>query len=274
MAFWDKIGSSGNVEDRRGTGLAIGGGTAVLGIVTYLIFGALGVSIDPAMLQQLLNGVSTGDTSQYAGDDDYETFASRVVGSTDAYWQQEFTSQGKQYTPSKLVLFRTATQSGCGIATSEVGPHYCPADKTIYLDETFFDVLKNQLGGSNDDVAQAYVIAHEAGHHAQNLLGIMDQVQSDPSYSETGENSLSVRVELQADCFAGLWANSLSDDGVFETGEINEAITAAGAVGDDRIQQTTEGQINPETWTHGSAEQRIAAFNRGYTSGNFARCQL
>ena len=274
MAFWDKLGSSGNVEDRRGAGLAIGGGTAVLGIVAYLIFGALGVQVDPGLLQQILGGANTGDTSQYAGTDDYERFASSVVGSTDEYWKREFAAQSKEFTPSKLVLFRTATQSGCGIATSDVGPHYCPPDQTIYLDETFFDVLKNQLGGSNDDVAQAYVIAHEAGHHAQHLLGIMDQVQADPNYSATGENSLAVRVELQADCFAGLWAHSIRDRGVFEPGEINEAITAAGAVGDDRIQQSTQGQTNPETWTHGSAQQRIDAFNRGYNSGKFASCQL
>jgi predicted metalloprotease len=166
-----------------------------------------------------------------------------------------------------LVLFRGATNSGCGYASSQSGPHYCPTDQTIYLDETFFDELQARFGGSNGDVAQAYVLAHEAGHHAQNQLGIMDEVQAS-GY----DNDLSVKLELQADCFAGLWAYSVKDLGVFEEGEIQEAISAAEAVGDDNIQSRTQGQVNPETWTHGSSAQRIDWFNRGFNSGQINSC--
>ena len=260
MALWDRIGSIGNVEDRRGTGMALGGGTAVVGIIAYLVLGALGVQIDPNLLNQVLNSTQPStQSSQFAGQDDYETFASKVLGSTNDYWKRTFSAQGKTFSEPKLVLFRSATQSGCGVATSDVGPHYCPADNTIYLDETFFTVLKDQLGGSNGDVAQAYVIAHEAGHHSQNLLGALS-------------SSDSVKVELQADCYAGLWANSLKDSGVFEPNEIQEALSAVAAVGDDRIQKETTGTVNPETWTHGSSEQRLNAFNTGFNSGNFSSC--
>ena len=264
MAIWDKIGSAGNIEDRRGAGLALGGGTAVVGILAYLILGFLGVEIDPTLLNQVLNSTQqAGQTSEFAGEDTYETFASKVLGSTNDYWRKEFARQGKDFQEPRLVLFRSATQSSCGIATSDVGPHYCPADMTIYLDETFFTVLRDQLGGSGDDVAQAYVIAHEAGHHSQNLLGVLDA---------GGTPGGSVKVELQADCFAGLWANSLKDSGIFEPGEVKEALDAAAAVGDDRIQKTTTGTVNPETWTHGSSEQRVNAFNTGYDTGNFSTC--
>lgn len=271
MAFWDKIGSTGNVEDRRGTGLALGGGMAVVGVALYVILSLMGVNIDPALINQVLPQ-QTGDTSQFAGKDSYEVFASRVLGSANDYWKQEFQRQGKAYSEPKLVLFRSATQSGCGLATSDVGPHYCPPDRTIYLDETFFNVLHQQFGANIGDVAQAYVIAHEAGHHAQSLLGIMDRVQNDPGYQRTGDNSLSVKLELQADCFAGLWANSLNDKGVFEPNEISEALSAASAVGDDRIQKTTTGRISPETWTHGSSQERVNSFNNGYNSGKFSVC--
>lgn len=259
MALWDKIGSSGNIEDRRGVGLALGGGTAVVGIIAYLVLGFLGVEVDPTLLNQVLSSQQPGDTSQFAGQDEYEVFASKVLGSTNDYWRKEFSSQNRTFSEPTLVLFRSATQSGCGVATSDVGPHYCPADQTIYIDETFFEVLEQQLGGSSGDVAQAYVIAHEAGHHSQNLLGVLG-------------GSDTIQLELQADCYAGLWANSLRDSGVFEPNEINEALSAVAAVGDDRIQKTTTGQVNPETWTHGSSEQRLGAFNTGYNTGNFASC--
>ena len=272
MALWDRIGSAGNVEDRRGAGLALGGGTALAGIALYIVLSLLGVNIDPSLLNQVLSSQQSNDTSQYAGQDEYEVFASKVLGSTNDYWKKEFASQNKSFTEPKLVLFRSATQSGCGMATSDIGPHYCPPDTTIYLDETFFAVLQQQFGANTGDVAQAYVIAHEAGHHAQNLLGIMERVQKDPNYQATGENSLSVKLELQADCFAGLWANSLKDKGIFEPNEISEAISAASAVGDDRIQKTTTGKVNPETWTHGSSEERVNAFNNGYNNGTFAVC--
>lgn len=275
MAVWDNLGS-GNVEDRRGIGgLALGGSGAVVGIILFLVMSFLGVEVDPALLEQLASSASTTSSqeqpAEFQGQDSYETFASSVLGSTNTYWANTYNGTSVQYKDPRLVLFRDATQSGCGIATTQVGPHYCPTDTTIYLDETFFDIL-TQLGGSNGDVAQAYVIAHEVGHHVQNVNGTMGRVTDNPSYAQSGDNSLSVQLELQADCYAGLWANSLKGKGVFDDGEINEAIRAAEAVGDDRVQSKTQGSINPETWTHGSSEDRVKAFNEGYNSGKIEVC--
>jgi predicted metalloprotease len=158
------------------------------------------------------------------------------------------------------------------VATSDVGPHYCPTDKTIYLDETFFDQLKNQLGGNNGDVAQAYVIAHEVGHNVQNLLGTSDQVAAAEQTGASDANKLSVSLELQADCYAGVWAHEVQQEGVFEPNEVQEALSAAAAVGDDRIQQKVQGRVTPETWTHGSAEQRVKWFNTGLNTGRMFAC--
>lgn len=274
MALWDKISSRGNVQDRRGLGpLAIGGGTlGVGGILLVMLLNYLGGGNITDVLEQLpVQSPTTQVTAQdFQGTDSYEVFVSTVLGSTNDYWTKTFAANNVTYTPPTLVLFRGATQGGCGISSSAVGPHYCPADHTIYLDETFFDELRSRFGGNNGDVAQAYVIAHEVGHHAQNLLGIMEDVL-EKSNSRT-DNELSVKQELQADCFAGLWANSIKDAGVFEQNEIQEALGAAAAVGDDRIQQKVEGQIDPETWTHGSSEQRTRWFTTGFTTGSLAQC--
>lgn len=274
MAVWDNLGS-GNVEDRRGLGGA-GLGGSIVGIVMFLALSYMGVQVDPALLEQFASRIetpqSTEQPAEFQGKDSYETFVSNVLGSNNDYWQRTFAADNKQYKDPRLVLFRDGTQSGCGIATTQVGPHYCPTDQTIYLDETFFDVLQ-QLGGSNGDVAQAYVIAHEAGHHVQNLTGTMEHVTASGEYERTGSNSLSVKLELQADCYAGLWAHSLKGKGVFDDNEINEAILAAEAVGDDRIQSQTQGSINPETWTHGSSADRVEAFNKGYNTGDVGVCR-
>jgi predicted metalloprotease len=267
VAFWDKIRTSGNVEDRRaaGPGLALGGGLASIAIVVVL--GLLSGQSGSSILQVVLSQATTGSSQVSGGagasvNDDYADFASKVLGSTDEVWAAKFQELGKTYEAPRLVLFRSATQSGCGVATSDVGPHYCPADSTIYLDETFFDALKNQLGGSNGDVAQAYVIAHEAGHNVQ--------AQLSEATAETNEES--VKVELQADCYAGVWAYYVNQEGVFEPNEVQEALSAAAAVGDDRIQQKTEGRTTPESWTHGSAEQRTHWFTTGLNSGKMAAC--
>lgn len=276
MATWDNLGS-GNVDDRRGMGgIGLGGGGLLVGIILFFALSYMGVEVDPALLEQVTSNTGNQQTQQpteFQGKDKYETFVSNVLGSTNTYWKSTLEKQGKDYQEPRLVLFRDATKSACGVATSQVGPHYCPMDTTIYIDETFFDVLK-QLGGSNGDVAQAYVISHEVGHHIQNVLGTMDEVTTSSDYQRTGDNSLSVRLELQADCYAGAWANSLKDKGVFDNGEIQEAILAAEAVGDDRIQEQTQGSINPELWTHGSSNDRVDSFNRGYESGNLSVCQL
>lgn len=273
MADWSKILSRGNVDDRRGAGLAIGGGVGVVAIIASLLFSfATGAPIDiGGLLGQVQNlQQPNGNSSEFAGADDYETFSAAVLGSNNEYWKGYFQSQGKTYTEPKLVLFRTATQSACGVATSDVGPHYCPADQTIYIDETFFAQLQ-QLGArfrdGNGDVAQAYVIGHEVGHHVQHQLGAFDQIGDSPS------NEQSIALELQADCYAGVWAHSIRDQGVFGPGEINEAVDAAAAVGDDRIQSQVNGQVSPETWTHGSSEQRVQWFNTGFDTGDPATCK-
>ncbi len=276
MAYWDKLGGSGNVEDRRGMSPAAlgGGGLGLVGIAVVLIFNFLNTGQKPSLesvFQQLQqpSGVKQqpADTSQFAGLDTYEKFTSTVLGSTNTVWKQVFTDNGKTYAEPKLVLFRTTTQSGCGSATTDVGPHYCPTDKTIYIDETFFDELK-KLGGSNGDVAQAYVIAHEVGHHVQNELGTYEKVKQKGGNA----NTQSVELELQADCYAGVWAHSVSQLGVFEPNEVQEATDEAAAVGDDRVQKTFQGSINPETWTHGSSAQRVSWFNTGFNTGDPGKC--
>jgi hypothetical protein len=274
MADWGKLGGLGNVEDRRGMGGAALGGGGLIGVLLLFAFNIL--SGNPpdvgSVLQQLQQGTGQQqqvDQGQFAGADQYEVFAGKVLGSNNQLWSGVLGQNGLTYSDPRLVLFRQATQSACGAATSAVGPHYCPADRTIYLDETFFDELRTRFGAQGGDVAEAYVIAHEVGHHVQNELGIMEQVQR----AEQAEaNELSIKLELQADCFAGIWANSVSKAGVLEPGEIREAIDAAEAVGDDRIQQSIEGRISPESWTHGSSEQRAQWFSTGFDSGNPGRC--
>ena len=277
MALWDKISGRGQVEDRRGSRgpLAIGGGLGIGGIAILMAISYLSggnpldilTQVDPSQLT-----TQTENSSSFEGADDYEVFASTVLGSTNEYWKNQLATQNINYTPPTLVLFRSATQGGCGISNSAVGPHYCPLDSTICLDETFFDELQNRFKAQGGDVAEAYVIAHEVGHHVQNQLGIMEQVniQSEQNPSRTSE--LSVKQELQADCFAGLWAHSIRDLGVFEPGEINEALNAAAAIGDDKIQSITEGRVTPENWTHGSSDQRVQWFNTGFNEGSFNAC--
>ncbi len=279
MARWERIRSRGTVDDRRGMsrpGVALGG-MGGLGIVVILLFAFLGggSGMDQLMGQLAPASVETGEQpAEFQGEDDYEVFVSTVLGSTDDYWDAVFTSSNLSYVPPQLVLFRGSTSSSCGGATSAVGPHYCPLDETIYIDETFFDELSARFGAQGGDVAEAYVIAHEVGHHVQKRLGIMDEARSlqAASSSQAEVNEISVRLELQADCFAGLWANSIRDLGVFLPGEIQEALDAAAAVGDDRIQEAVQGQISPETWTHGSSEQRVSWFTVGWDTGDPGQC--
>lgn len=281
MARWNRLGTRGNVRDRRGiggAGVAVGGLGGV-GLIAYLLISLLGggSGLDGAM-NQIIEASAPQQTdaqaSEFEGEDDYEVFASTVLGSTDETWEAIFAQSGLEYRVPTLVLFRGSEPSGCGQATSAIGPHYCPRDETIYLDETFFDELVTRFGAEGGDVAEAYVIAHEVGHHVQNVLGVMDEVQiaQQQASSQADANEYSVRLELQADCFAGVWANSIRDLGVFLPGEIEEAVDAAAAVGDDRIQERAQGQINPERWTHGSSAQRVDWFNTGYETGDPSTC--
>ncbi len=278
MARWEKLGTRGNVTDRRGLGgrgMAIGGLGGV-GLIVYLLISLLGggSGLEDVLGQLAAPAQPVEQPAEFEGVDDYELFASRVLGSTDETWSAVFEGSGLTYQLPELVLFRGSTDSACGGASSAVGPHYCPLNETIYLDETFFDELSSRFGAEGGDVAEAYVIAHEVGHHVQKRLGIMDQVQSlqQQASSQSEANDLSVRLELQADCFAGIWANSIRDEGVFLPGEINEALDAAAAVGDDRIQEAVTGQVSPERWTHGSSAQRVQWFTTGFESGDPSTC--
>lgn len=270
MANWGKISARGNVEDRRAMLPAAVGGIGVAGVVLLLLFNVM-TGGDPADILTQLEDIPVEqqnvDTREFEGSDNYEVFTSTVLGSNNRMWTELFAKADRIYDGPRLVLFRGATESECGTAVSEAGPHYCPLDRTIYLDETFFDELVSRLGATGGDVAEAYVIAHEVGHHVQNELGLMER-------SQLGmvDSDMSVQLELQADCFAGLWANSLRDMGIFEPGEIHEAMDAASAVGDDRIQERTTGYVNPETWTHGSSRERVEWFDKGYETGRFSSC--
>jgi predicted metalloprotease len=256
------------------------GGLGAVGVVVVLLMTLLGGGGEG--LDQIVGQLQESQAAQqpsvqleeFSGEDDYEVFASTVLGSTDETWGEIFIASDLTYVEPTMVLFRGSTQSACGGASSAVGPHYCPPDQTIYLDETFFDELTRRFGAQGGDVAEAYVIAHEAGHHVQNVIGTMDEVkraQQEPG-SQADSNALSVALELQADCYAGIWANSIRDAGVFLPGEIEEAIDAAAAVGDDRIQERVQGQVTPERWTHGSSAQRVEWFNRGYETGDPSLC--
>ncbi len=272
MAYWDKILSRGNVEDRRSLKPVAVGGISVAGVALFLLMNYLnGGSIEgglkevgKSVLQEQMNNSQQVDTSKFEGNDPYENFASTVLGSNNDSWRKKLTDYGIKYVEPKLVLFRAATNSGCGTATSQVGPHYCPVDSTIYLDETFFDEMKTRFGAKGGDVAQAYVISHEVGHHVQTLLGNLENPSQD--------NKTSIKIELQADCYAGTWANSIKDQGILEPGEISEAMDAASSVGDDRIQEKVQGYTNPETFTHGTSKERLSWFMEGYNSGDLNDC--
>jgi len=273
MANWDDITSVGNVEDRRGMtpALAFTGGGGVVVLLLTIGLNYLGFNVSPDTVSTVVNslGASTVDTqeqpAEFQGQDSYEVFVSKALGSADDAWVSVFSKNGLTYSAPKMVLFRNAANSGCGIASSAVGPFYCPSDQTIYLDETFFDELRTKFGSNTGDVAQAYVIAHEVGHHVQYQLGLFDSQDTTSQYG-------SIETELQADCYAGVWAYAQNKNGLFANGEISQATNAAAAVGDDNIQQRTTGRVSPESWTHGSSAQRVAAFNKGYETGQPSRC--
>lgn len=276
MARWDEIVGTGDVEDRRGvsSGLLLGGGGGLVALLLTLGLNYMGLNVSQSTVESAISTVQTmragqakqtTQPEQFRGNDSYEVFTRKVLGSTNDVWSGLFSQNNSTYKKPRLVLFRQATQSGCGIATTDMGPHFCPQDQTIYLDETFFDELRTRFGADTGDVAQAYVIAHEVGHNVQSQLGVFN---TKASKTRSG----SIDVELQADCYAGIWAYSQAKNGIFENGEIDQAISAASAVGDDHIQKVEGVQINPETWTHGSSTERVNAFKKGYTSGQPSQC--
>lgn len=219
--------------------------------------------------QQAPSGQAKVDVTGDAGKD----FVSRVLGSTERVWTQKFQEMGRQYQKPTLVLFNGFVQSACGMAQSAMGPFYCPGDNKVYIDLSFYQDMKNKLGAPGD-FAQAYVIAHEVGHHIQNQLGIAAKVtQARAQAPEAEANSLSVRMELQADCFAGVWAKAANDtNNILEEGDIEEGLNAAAAIGDDRLQRRSQGYVVPESFTHGSSEQRVRWFKRGLQTGDIKSC--
>lgn len=262
---------SGNIDDRRGMsggGMAIGGGTIIL-VILGLLFGG-----DP---QSILNQVSQNQPVQEgkvgSPQDDAGKFADVVLGDTDELWTEIFRENGKQYERPTMVLFDDLVASACGSASSATGPFYCPSDRQIYLDLSFQSELKNRFGAGGD-FPMAYVIAHEVGHHVQNLLGVSENVQRlRSSLSEAEYNQLSVKLELQADFYAGIYANYIqklqqNGESVLEAGDIEEALTAASAIGDDRLQKQSQGKVVPDSFTHGTSEQRMKWFKKGYESGD------
>jgi uncharacterized protein len=268
MAQWDKIESTGNVEDRRGaTGTAVGvGGLGTILIIGFMLLNGGGSSADiQNMLDQLAQSNPSTSQGEFVDTKNYKGFAEKIIGSNNDVWNSNLSKLGEKYVEPKLVLFRGSTESACGGASSQIGPHYCPNDKTIYLDETFFAELSSRFGAKGGDVAEAYVMAHEIGHHVQRVRGTFAKY-------DTRDNEISVKVELQADCYAGIWAGTVKSEGIITEKEIDQAIDAAEAVGDDRIQKSQTGSVHPETWTHGSSAQRKQWFLTGYKSLDVKAC--
>jgi predicted metalloprotease len=280
---WTPGGVSGDIEDRRGQSGGGGGGFGGMhiGIGGLLILLVLSVVFKQNFFALLSGGgtsgtgsaaVSTPDPARDAAEKPLVQFVSFVLDDTQKTWDQLLPQQaGTPYRHAKLVLFRESTQSGCGGAESATGPFYCPADEKVYIDLSFYDELKQRFGASGE-FAEAYVLAHEVGHHVQKLIGVESKVRQFQSRNPGSANAVSVQMELQADCLAGVWAHSTQQRGLLEQGDVQSALGAAAAVGDDHIQQMTRGRVQPETFTHGSSQQRMDWFNRGLNSGSISAC--
>lgn len=263
--LWKGRRESSNVVDRRGVGGGIGIGTLVVGALIYYFMGG-----NPAEYVAM-NAGSMQKQEAAPSNDEAKQFVSVILADTEDVWNDIFKYHGITYKEPKLVLFSNMVQSACGNASSAVGPFYCPGDQQVYLDFSFFKQLETQLGAGGD-FAVAYVIAHEVGHHVQTLLGVDESIRK-RSTNEKEKNRLSVQFELQADCLAGVWANrTKSSKNVIEAGDIEEALNAASAVGDDRLQKASTGQVVPDSFTHGSSEQRVQAFKTGFESGKITAC--
>jgi predicted metalloprotease len=272
---WEGDRRSGNVEDRRGftvTRGAIGGGAIIVALVAALL------GAPREVVQRILSGGGQGTVEQPTdrpanpAEDKAADFVKVVLGYTEDTWHEIFAAHGKQYEEPKLRLFSGQVDSACGLSSSAVGPFYCPPDHKVYLDLSFFAELDRRFGAPGD-FAQAYVVAHEVGHHVQNLLGLSDAVHAKRSrVSEVEANRLSVMTELQADCYAGVWAHHVQAKAKLDPGDVEEGLGAASAIGDDTLQRQGRGRVVPETFTHGSSEQRVRWFKQGMTTGKMESC--
>jgi hypothetical protein len=290
---WDGQRESSQIEDRRGSGgggrggggMRVGGGRGVgLGTIAIALVAGWIFGINPGTIIGVLGGLegaAPGATQQApapgatrsAPQDENARFVSTVLASTEDIWQETFQASGRDYRKPVLVLYRGSTRSACGTGQAAMGPFYCPGDEKVYLDLGFFETMRRQLGAPGD-FAQAYVVAHEVGHHVQHLLGITDRVDAlRGRQSEAQANAMSVRLELQADCFAGVWAGrSQQAKNWLEQGDLEEAMNAASQIGDDTLQQNAGGAVRPESFTHGSSAQRMRWFQRGFQSGQVSQC--
>ncbi len=267
--LWKGRRMSGNVEDRRGLGggggkiLGGGIGAAVIGLIIYLLGG------DPSVIMDQGGSSAPQTQEEKAAEDEAAQFVSVVLADTEDVWHKLFADMGKQYQEPTMRLFTGYVQSACGNASSATGPFYCPLDNKLYIDLSFYNDLKERFNAPGD-FAMAYVVAHEVGHHVQNILGISDQVQqARQRMSEAEGNRLSVKLELQADFFAGVWAHHAQRmKNILETGDVEEALNAANAIGDDRLQQQSQGHIVPDAFTHGTSEQRMYWFSKGFQTGD------
>lgn len=266
----DRERVSSNVEDRRG-GSFMGRGMGIGGIIIALV--AMYFGVDPALITGVVDQGAPTASSAPPANDPASQFVARVLGSTEEVWNSAFQQTGSVYREPTLVLFTVATPTACGTGQAAMGPFYCPRDQKVYIDLSFYEQLRNRLNAPGD-FAQAYVIAHEVGHHVQHLLGTTERVQeAERAGNSRGANSLSVRLELQADCYAGVWAGQANEARqILEQGDVEEALNAASAIGDDALQRQTQGTVVPDSFTHGTSKQRVAWFKRGLESGDAAQC--
>ena len=287
---WEGNRQSDNVEDRRddeggasgggGGGLRLGGGHIGVGSIVIALVAGWVFGVNPLTVLGLLSGGGAPAPAQHApvahkppANDPTAQFVSTILASTEDVWTEVFAASNARYEAPRLVLFRGATPTACGTGQTAMGPFYCPGDRKVYIDLAFYDTLKRQLG-SPGDFAQAYVVAHEVGHHVQNLMGITDKVDAARQrQSKAQANATSVRLELQADCFSGVWAyHSQATKQWLDQGDIEEALNAASHIGDDALQQQSQGRVVPESFTHGTSQQRVTWFKRGLANGRVEDC--
>ena len=270
---WQGRRESSNVEDRRSSGGGFGGGkpTGILGLIIILVGAYYGVDLS-GLVGEMEVSTTQSSPLQSQQEDQLFKLSKVVLGDTEEVWSTYFSKNNRQYVEPRMVIYNGVTPTACGTGQSAMGPFYCPNDQRVYLDLSFYNDMKNKLGAAGES-AFAYVIAHEVGHHVQNLFGTLTQVHRLQSRSSRTEaNQLSVKLELQADCYAGVWASQAVKSGLFERGDIEKAFNAAESVGDDRLQKRSQGYVVPDSFTHGTSVQRLQWFKVGLTSGNPAQC--